>query len=54
MTKNEIFCKDANQLVREIEADVFYIDPPYREDLAVDAAKRILLQNLLKDYVIVV
>lgn len=27
--KNEIFCKDANQLVREIEADVFYIDPPY-------------------------
>ena len=27
--KNEIFCKDANQLVREVEADVFYIDPPY-------------------------
>ncbi len=27
--KNEIYCKDANQLVREIEADVFYIDPPY-------------------------
>lgn len=27
--KNEIYCKDANQLVREIQADVFYIDPPY-------------------------
>ncbi len=27
--KNEIYCKDANKLVREIEADVFYIDPPY-------------------------
>ena len=27
--KNDIYCKDANQLVREIEADVFYIDPPY-------------------------
>ena len=27
--KNEIYCKDANQLVKEIEADVFYIDPPY-------------------------
>lgn len=27
--KNEIFCKDANQLVREIKADIFYIDPPY-------------------------
>ena len=27
--KNEIYCKDANQLVREIKADVFYIDPPY-------------------------
>lgn len=27
--KNEIYCKDANQLVRDIKADVFYIDPPY-------------------------
>ena len=27
--ENEIYCKDANQLVREIEADIFYIDPPY-------------------------
>ena len=26
---NEIYCKDANQLVKEIKADVFYIDPPY-------------------------
>lgn len=27
--ENEIYCKDANQLVKEIKADVFYIDPPY-------------------------
>ena len=27
--KNDIYCEDANQLVREIKADVFYIDPPY-------------------------
>ncbi len=27
--ENEIYCKDANQLVKEITADVFYIDPPY-------------------------
>ena len=27
--KNEIYCKDANQLVKEINADVYYIDPPY-------------------------
>lgn len=27
--KNEIYCKDANELVKEIKADVFYIDPPY-------------------------
>ena len=26
---NEIYCKDANDLVRNIKADVFYIDPPY-------------------------
>lgn len=25
----EIYCEDANQLVRRIKADVFYIDPPY-------------------------
>ena len=26
---NEIYCMDSNKLVREIKADVFYIDPPY-------------------------
>ncbi len=26
---NKVFNKDANQLVREIECDVLYIDPPY-------------------------
>lgn len=25
----EIFCKDANELVRDVAADVVYIDPPY-------------------------
>lgn len=27
--KCDIFCEDANRLVRNISADVFYIDPPY-------------------------
>ena len=27
--KNDIYCEDAHKLVREIEADVYYIDPPY-------------------------
>jgi adenine-specific DNA-methyltransferase len=27
--KSEIFRRDANELVREIKADVYYIDPPY-------------------------
>ena len=27
--KNDIYCEDANQLVRKIKADVYYIDPPY-------------------------
>lgn len=26
---NEIYCMDANQLAREVESDVTYIDPPY-------------------------
>ena len=29
LTKSEIHRRDANELVREIKADVFYIDPPY-------------------------
>lgn len=28
-TENEIYCMDANELVKQIEADVVYIDPPY-------------------------
>ncbi len=27
--RNEIYCKDANQLVRDIISDITYIDPPY-------------------------
>lgn len=26
---NEIYCEDANKLVKKIKADVFYVDPPY-------------------------
>ena len=29
--KNEIYQKDANDLIRQIECDVLYIDPPYNE-----------------------
>lgn len=29
VNNNMIYCEDANKLVRKIEADVFYIDPPY-------------------------
>jgi adenine-specific DNA-methyltransferase len=26
---NEVYNKDANELIREIESDILYIDPPY-------------------------
>lgn len=29
--ENEIYQKDANQLIKQIECDVLYIDPPYNE-----------------------
>lgn len=27
--KNEIYCKDANELINEISGDILYMDPPY-------------------------
>lgn len=27
--KNKIFCEDSNKLVKEVKADIVYIDPPY-------------------------
>lgn len=42
--KNLIYKKDANKLVREIECDVLYIDPPYNSRQYSDAYH--LLENL--------
>ena len=33
---------------RQISFDIIYIDPPYRQDLAVDSVERILSLDLLK------
>ncbi|WP_274856350.1 DNA adenine methylase [Bacillus methanolicus] len=41
---NKIFKKDANALVREIKADLFYIDPPYNSRQYGDAYH--LLENI--------
>ena len=36
---NEIYCEDANSLVRRVEADIVYIDPPYNKGMALDAIR---------------
>ena len=43
--------KQCLQVLKEqnISFDIIYIDPPYRENIAIDAVKRILSLNLLKD-----
>lgn len=41
---NEIHCEDANRLIRTIECDVLYIDPPYNSRQYSDAYH--LLENL--------
>lgn len=41
---NEIYCKDANELIREIRGDVLYIDPPYNSRQYCDAYH--LLENV--------
>ncbi|MFA4937593.1 MAG: transcriptional repressor LexA [Patescibacteria group bacterium] len=44
-TDNEIYQKDANQLVKEIKCDVIYIDPPYNSRQYGDAYH--LLENVI-------
>ena len=41
---NEIFCEDANQLVRHLKADLVYIDPPYNSRQYCDSYH--LLENV--------
>lgn len=43
--KNEIFCEDANQLVKKIKADLVYIDTPYNSRQYGDAYH--LLENII-------
>ena len=43
-TNNEIYNKDANLLVRDIECDILYLDPPYNSRQYCDAYH--LLENL--------
>ena len=43
---NQIYRKDANQLVREIECDVLYLDPPYNSRQYSDCYH--LLENLVE------
>jgi len=44
-SNNEIYNKDANQLIRKISCDVLYIDPPYNSRQYSDAYH--LLENLI-------
>ena len=43
-SNNEIYCEDANQLIRRIDCDVLYIDPPYNSRQYSDTYH--LLENL--------
>ena len=43
-SNNEIYCQDANELVRQIHCDVLYLDPPYNSRQYSDAYH--LLENL--------
>lgn len=43
---NEIYCEDANQLVRKIQADLVYIDTPYNSRQYGDAYH--LLENIIE------
>lgn len=43
---NEIYCEDANELVKKISADVVYIDPPYNSRQYCDAYH--LLENVAR------
>lgn len=46
LKNNQIFNKDANELVKEISADLVYIDPPYNSRQYCDAYH--LLENVAK------
>ena len=39
---------------KKILFDIIYIDPPYRDDIAVEAARQILQKNLLKEEGIII
>ena len=39
---------------KKVSFDIIYIDPPYREDIAVEAVKQILLLDLLKEEGIII
>lgn len=45
-TSNEIFNEDANKLIRKIEADILYIDPPYNSRQYSDTYH--LLENIIR------
>ncbi len=54
-----LFEKDYKDCLKElsdkkISFDIIYIDPPYRENIAVEATKQILSMNLLKKYGIII
>ncbi|MDP8230036.1 MAG: DNA adenine methylase [Candidatus Gorgyraea atricola] len=42
---NEIYCKDANRLIRDISCDILYIDPPYNSRQYCDSYH--VLENLV-------
>lgn len=42
---NEVYCEDANNLIKKIEVDVLYLDPPYNSRQYSDAYH--LLENLV-------
>ncbi len=42
---NEVYCEDANELIKRIETDVLYLDPPYNSRQYSDAYH--LLENLV-------
>lgn len=44
--RSRVFCEDANELVRHIEADLVYIDPPYNSRQYCDAYH--LLENVAR------
>lgn len=59
LEKAIVFEKDYKKCLQELSDrklsfDIIYIDPPYREDIAVEAVKQILLKNLLKEEGIVI